>query len=122
MKDNAVKTKSYAFALQIIDLYKTLVAEKKEFVLSKQLLRSGTSIGANVAEAIGGISPADFSAKISIGYKEVLETQYWLSLLHDSGYLEDAKFNLLHANCEELGKILFYHLKNNWPHKPVNND
>ena len=78
MTENAVKSNSYAFALRIVKLYKHLSKEKKEFILSKQLLRSGTPIGANVAEAVGGITKADFSAKLSIAYKEAHETEYWL--------------------------------------------
>ena len=87
-KDNPLLGKSYDFALQIIKLYKKLNKEKREYVLSKQLLRSGTSIGANISEANGAISKADFSAKISVSYKESLETKYWLSLLKDSDYLD----------------------------------
>lgn len=109
--ENPIKSKSYAFALEIVNLYKRLTSEHREFVLSKQLLRSGTSIGANVAEAIGGITKADFSAKISIAYKEALETEYWLSLLKDAEYIEEATFSKIHAKCVELSKILFSILK-----------
>ena len=80
-RDNVVYDKAYQFAIRIVKAYQFLSSEKKEFVLSKQLLRSGTSIGANIAEANGGISKADFSNKISIAYKECLETKYWLDLL-----------------------------------------
>lgn len=111
MTDNVIKTKSYAFALRIIKLYKHLSADKREFVLSKQLLRSGTSIGANVAEAVGGITKADFSAKLSIAYKEALETEYWLQLLKDSDYLDENAFNSIFMDCVELSKILFTILK-----------
>ena len=97
--------------MRIIKAYKYLSVEKKEFVLSKQLLRSGTSIGAHVAEAIGGITKADFSAKISIAYTETLETEYWLQLLKDSDYLEDKVFSSLIEDCVELSKILFSILK-----------
>ena len=79
MKENIVQNKSFDFAVRIVNLYKHLSQEKREFVLSKQLLRSGTSIGANVEEAIGGISKADFRAKLSIAYKETRETTYWLA-------------------------------------------
>ena len=79
-----VYKKAYQFAIRIVNAYKYLRQEKKEFILSKQLLRSGTSIGANIAEANGAISPADFSAKMSVAYKECLETKYWLSLLNDT--------------------------------------
>src|ERR1051325_11792183 len=85
--DNLIQKKSYAFALRTIKLFKYLNAEKKEYVLSKQVLRSGTSIGANVEEAIGGFSRADFVSKLGLAYKEARETHYWLRLLRDSGYL-----------------------------------
>ena|SRR5690606_20375057 len=111
MSESIIKNKSYAFALRIVKAYKHLITEKKEFVLSKQLLRSGTSIGANVTEAIGGITKADFSAKISIAYKEALETEYWLQLLKDSEYLEAKIYNSLIGDCTELSKILFSILK-----------
>lgn len=77
--------KAYQFAIRIVNAYKYLTQEQKEFTLSKQLIRSGTAIGANIAEANGAISKADFSAKVSIAYKECLETKYWLSLLKDTG-------------------------------------
>jgi four helix bundle protein len=84
-----------------------LTADKKEFILSKQLLKSGTSIGANVAEANGAISKADFSAKMSIAYKECLETKYWLSLLKDTGYIEEKAFQSAFKDADEIGAILF---------------
>lgn len=79
-EDNVAQEKSYAFAMRVVDVCRHLVNEKKEYVLSKQLLRSGTSIGANVEEAIGGQSGRDFFAKLSISYKEARETKYWLRL------------------------------------------
>jgi four helix bundle protein len=85
--ENVVQTKIYDFALKIIRIYKYLSQEKKEFVLSKQLLRSGNSIGANVEESIGGQLKADFFAKITIAYKVTRESSYWIRLLKDSGYL-----------------------------------
>ena len=85
--DNVVQVKSYAFAIKIVATYRYLTEIKKEFVLSKQLLRSGTSIGANVEEAIGGQSEKDFFAKITIAYKEARESKYWIRLLKDTGYL-----------------------------------
>lgn len=109
--DNPLSEKSYSFAIEIIELCKILMNQKREYVLSKQLLKSGTSIGANVAEANGAISNADFSAKISIAYKESLETKYWLSLLKDSGYIEIPDFEKLFNNADELSKILFSILK-----------
>ena len=105
MKENIIQKKSYAFALNIINLYKVLTTEKKEFVLSKQLLRSGTSIGANVEEAIAASSKADFINKINISTKENRETNYWLRLLKDSGYIKDEQFNKLHSECLEMQKI-----------------
>ena len=110
-KENPLSEKSYAFALKIINTYKVLINDKREYILSKQLLRCGTSIGANVAEANGAISKADFSAKISIAYKESLETKYWLSLLKDSDFIGVEEFNSLLLEADELSKILFSILK-----------
>ena len=106
MKDNILRDKSYAFALRVIKAYKYLCDERKEFVLSKQLLRAGTSIGANVEEAIGGQSGRDFFAKISISYKEARETHYWIRLLRDSGYISETQSDSLLRDCEELQKII----------------
>lgn len=111
VKPNPLADKSYVFALKIIKMYKTLISTKKEYVLSKQLLRSGTSIGANIAEANGAISTADFSAKISIAYKESLETKYWLNLLKDSEYLDEEKTKVLIQDADELSRIMFSILK-----------
>lgn len=110
-KDNVTYTKAYNFAIRIVKAYQYLCEEKKEYVLSKQMLRSGTSIGANIAEANGAISDADFSSKISIAYKECLETKYWLSLLKDTGYISEKSFHSMHEDADELGKILFSILK-----------
>ncbi len=104
--NNAVKEKSYQFALRIIKLYKHLIIKKKETVLSKQLLRCGTSIGANVEEALGGQSDKDFIAKISIAYKESRETNYWLRLLKDSELITAKEFDSIIKDCDELQKIL----------------
>ena len=104
--DNVVQTQSYAFAVRIVRLYQHLAKEKKEFVLSKQVLRCGTSIGANVEEAIGGQSRADFLSKLSIAYKEARETCYWLRLLKDTDYLTDTQFQSIHADAEELCRII----------------
>jgi len=89
--ENLIVTKSYTFALQVIELYKFLCAEKKEYVLSKQLLHSVTSIGANVHEAQAAISKKDFISKMSISSKEARESLYWLNLLKDSGYIDSNK-------------------------------
>ncbi len=101
-KNNPLLSKSYDFALSIIRLYQKLNRDKREYILSKQLLRSGTSIGANISEANGAISKADFSSKISISYKESLETKYWLSLLRDSKYLDFREANKLIEDADEL--------------------
>ena len=110
-KPNVLYEKAYAFGVRIVRAYQFLSQEKREYVLSKQLLRCGTSIGANVAEANGGLTDADFSAKISIAYKECLETKYWLNLLHDTDYLTVAMFKSLHGDTDELGKMLFTTLR-----------
>ncbi|MBS1588955.1 MAG: four helix bundle protein [Bacteroidetes bacterium] len=106
MKENIIQQKSFAFAIRIVYVYKHLQNEKKEFVLSKQLLRSGTSIGANVEEASGGQSKKDFIAKISIAYKEARETKYWLNLLTATDYLDEKLSKSLLDDTEELCKIL----------------
>ena len=106
MKENIIQQKSFAFAIRIVNSYKYLQTEKKEFVLSKQLLRSGTSIGANVEEAIGGQSKKDFIAKISISYKEARETMYWLKLLKATFYLDEKEADSISRDAEELCKIL----------------
>ncbi len=106
MKENIIQQKSFAFAIKIVDAFKYLQNEKKEFVLSKQLLRSGTSIGANIEESIGGASDKDFLHKLTIAYKEARETIYWLKLLHATQYLPDEVFNSLHSDAEEVCKIL----------------
>lgn len=111
LKNNPLQNKSYDLALLIVRLSKSLMKEKKEFILSKQILRSGTSVGANIIEANGAISKADFSAKMSIAYKECLETKYWLSLLKDSGDLQVEQFKLLFERADEIAKILFSILK-----------
>jgi len=108
---NNLYDKSYAFAIRIVNAFQYLSNEKREFVLSKQLLRSGTSIGANISEANGAISKADFSSKISIAYKECLETKYWLILLKDTGFIDEITFKSMFNDADELAKILFSILK-----------
>jgi len=110
-KANVLYEKAYAFAVRVVKAYQFLSAEKREYVLSKQLLRCGTSIGANVTEANGAISDADFSAKISIAYKECLETKYWLQLLHDTDFITPKMFESMFADADELGKMLFTTLR-----------
>ena len=105
-KENVIVEKSKSFALRIIRLYRYLCSEKNEYILSKQLLRSGTSIGANVKEAIRGQSKADFYAKMNISLKEASETEYWLELLHESGYIGKKPFFSIYEDCQELIKIL----------------
>jgi four helix bundle protein len=104
--ENIVQEKSYAFALRIVKAYKYLAEEKKEFVLSKQLLRCGTSVGANIEEAIGGQTPKDFFAKLNVSYKEARETMYWLRLLKDSDILNEKESDSLMKDCNGLLKII----------------
>lgn len=106
VNDNIILNKSKAFALRIIKLYKYLCETKREYVLSKQLLRSGTSVGANVKEAVHAQSKPDFYAKMYISYKEANESEYWLELLHESDYITDDEFNSICEDCRELIKIL----------------
>ena len=98
-EDNVIQNKSYKFALRIIKLFQHLSQEKQEFVLSKQILKSGTSIGANIEEALGAQSRKDFIAKLHISYKEIRETDYWLKLLRDSNILEEKIANSLLEDC-----------------------
>jgi len=106
VKKNVVQEKSFCFALRIVKLYKYLKENKKEYILSKQLLRSGTSIGANIEEAIGGQSKNDFISKISVAYKESRETLYWIKLLMESNYLNQKQSESLIDDCEEIIKII----------------
>jgi len=101
-----VNDKAYAFSIRIVKLYQYLVVEKKEWVLAKQLLRSGTAIGALIEEAIGGESDADFKHKLKVGYKEARETHYWIRLLRDTDYLNDIQSESILNDCEELIKML----------------
>ena len=103
---NLIRDKSYNFAIDIISIYKNLTKEKKEFILSKQLIRSGTSIGANIEEAIGAQSKKDFLSKMSIAYKETRETLYWLYLLTDSNFLNKEQSDKLIEECNELLRII----------------
>ena len=106
MKQNVCVEKSFDFAVRIVNLCKYLNSERKEYTLTKQLLRSGTSIGANVSEAQRGQSKADFLAKMNIALKEANETQYWLKLLHRTGYLSDVQFESINTDVDELLSIL----------------
>lgn len=103
---NIVFDKSKIFAVRIVNLYKYLTDTKKEYVLSKQLLKSGTSIGANISEAVCSISNSEFSAKMHIAYKECSETLYWLELLKETDYLSEKEFSSIEQDCKELIKLL----------------
>ena len=106
MSDNISVEKSFAFAVRIVNLYKHLAEKRKEYVLSKQLLRSGTSIGANIAEAQRGQSKADFIAKMSIALKEANETYYWLKLLYKTDYLNKSQYESMNTDVNELISLL----------------
>ena len=106
LSGNTVVDKSFEFAVRIKNLYKYVVKEHKEYVLSKQLLRSGTSIGANVAEAQRGQSKADFAAKMSIALKEANETHYWIRLLYRTEFLTNSQYTSINADIQELIGIL----------------
>ena len=105
-EDNIIVSKSYSFAVRCVKLYQYLQEEKHDYTICKQLLRSGTSIGANVQEAVRGYSKADFSAKMSISLKEASESEYWIELLRDTGYITPAQAESLLTDCKELIKIL----------------
>ena len=106
MKDNVIMRKSLAFSVRIINLHKYLTRKKNEYIISRQICKSGTSIGANVAEAQRAQSTADFVAKLKIALKEANETQYWLQLLYKTNYLTDKEFASLHNDLLEILKIL----------------
>jgi four helix bundle protein len=106
MKENIIQIKTFDFALKIVKLYKCLIKEKHEYVLSKQLLRSGTSIGANIEEAIGGQSRNDFVSKLSIAYKESRESMYWTKLLKSSNYISELEANSLINDLDEILRII----------------
>ena len=105
-KDNAIQIKSRNFAIRVINCYKFLVDERHEYVMSKQMLRCGTSIGANVRESINAQSRPDFLNKLNIALKEADETEYWLDLLHTTNYLDEKQFESLEVDCVELIKLL----------------
>ncbi len=106
MEQVTVKDKSFQLAIRVVKLYKYLIETKKEYVLSKQLLRSGTSIGANVSESQSGESKADFIHKLAIAQKETKETIYWLELLHATEYLTESEFKSIHEDTIEVLKML----------------
>ena len=104
--EQTVEQKSFHFAVRIVRLYRYLTESKKEFILSKQLMRAGTSIGANIAEAEQAQSRADFIAKLAIALKETSETNYWLRLLKATGYIQESEFQSVFQECLELGRML----------------
>ena len=106
MKENVIVEKSFAFAVRIVNLYKYLSQTKREYVLSKQIYRSGTSIGANIIESQQAQSRADFISKLNIALKEAVETNYWLRLLQATDYLTDSEYLSIIADCKELEKLL----------------
>ena len=108
---HTAEEKSFLFAVRIVNLYKYLTSKKHEIVISKQLLRCGTSIGANITEAQQGQSRADFISKLSIALKEACETNYWLRLLNATGYISEKEFSSIIADCKELEKMLTAILK-----------
>ncbi len=109
--ENTLSNKSYAFARRAIKLYRHLVAEQKEYVLSKQILRCGTSVGANIAEANQAQSKADFISKLSIALKEAVETDYWLRLLRDEQFITISQAESMISDCSELIRILVASIK-----------
>ena len=113
MKDeNVIKEKSVKFAIRIVDMYKYLSETKQENVMSKQLLRSGTSIGANVSEGVYAQSRNDFISKMSISLKEAAETEYWLELLIKTGYITEKQYHSINEDCREIIKVLAAIVKN----------
>ncbi|WP_268847786.1 four helix bundle protein [Flavobacterium aestivum] len=106
MNESIIKNKSFELAKRGVDFYKYLISEKKEFVMSKQFLRSVTSVGANVREAINAQSKADFIHKLSISQKECDETMYWLELLKETDYISEIEFNSIHQQSNEVLKII----------------
>ena len=104
--DNAIETKSFQFSVRIVKLCKYLLDEKKEFILSKQLLRAGTSVGANIAEAQQAQSRKDFISKLCIALKKAGETDYWLRLLRATDYLTESEYKSVITDCKELEKLL----------------
>ena len=106
MRDSIILKKSKVFALRVIKLYKYLNEQKHEHILSKQLLRCGTSIGANVKEAVYAQSKADFTAKLYIAKKECAETEYWIELLNESDYINKSEFESINGDCQELMNML----------------
>ena len=116
MRESVLKIKSYKFAIRVVKLYQFLIKEKKEFVLSKQILKSGTAIGALIREAEFAQSRTDFTNKMNIALKEASETIYWLEILKDTGYIDDKLFSSLNNDCEELIRMLVSTVKTSKNH------
>jgi four helix bundle protein len=106
MRDSVIQKKSKAFALRVIKLYRYLNEQKNEHIISRQLLRCGTSIGANAKEAMYAQSKADFTAKLFIAQKECAETEYWLELLYGSEYINKSEFDSIYEDCQELMNMI----------------
>ena len=106
MKESLIKEKSFQFAIRTVKMYSHLKEAKKEYVMSKQVLRSGTSIGANIREALNGESKADFIHKLAIAQKEADETLYWLELLKATEFIDETAFISIHGDCSELMKMI----------------
>ena len=104
--DNVIVDKSKEFAIAVVRLYQQISSDRKEFVLSRQFVKSGTSIGANVHEAVRAQSHADFISKMSIALKEAEETEYWLDLLHETDYVDDSSFHVIQSQNGELLRLL----------------
>ena len=111
MRENILRTKSYSFAIRIVKLSQYLQNDKKEFILSKQILRSGTAVGALIREAEYGQSKTDFIHKLSIALKEANETEYWVNILKDTGYIDEKLFESLLNDCKEILKLLVSSIK-----------
>ena len=118
MSGNAVRDKSMEFAVRIVRLYQYLSGEKKEKIMALQLLKSGTSIGANIREALQGQSKGDFTAKMSISLKEVNETEYWLELLYRTGYLTKEQYESINTDCAAIAKMLTAIVKSSRANRP----
>ena len=106
MKENVLKEKSFKFAVRVVNFYKYLCEKKKEFVLSKQVLRSGTSVGAMIREAEHAESKVDFIHKLAIAQKEINETIYWLELLKETNYITDTEFRSIHSDALEIIRLI----------------
>ncbi len=111
MKENIIYDKSKQFSLRILNLYKFLCEEKREYIISKQVFRSGTSIGANVREANVSMSKAEFVSKLNIALKEAAETEYWLELLYEGQFISDSQFKSIYEDCNEINRLLTAILK-----------